>query len=203
MKRAGELLMMLLLAFSLSACPGKKGDSNGSAATPDSTKDEAAVPSTVGCQWSWEYNNYVDSKNRICTPSEADLNSTNYCHNYIYNWQTNTWVNKKGKTVKCVQGYIDFQYFQPYQTVYYGYTQANCAVYGYGWYPMQFGSGLVCVKQSYVNYYFPGYNLYNTGSSYYPTTCRYGVDCQSRCGGFSAGGNMGGVWFGGTLGMCL
>jgi hypothetical protein len=204
MKKTSELLTLVLFALSLTACPGKKGDSNGSAATPDTTSV---------CEWNWQYNNYVDANNNTCTPTQDQLNSSNYCHNYTYNTGTGKWQDGSGNVVNCNPGYIDFNNFQPYQVINYGNYQANCRYYGPGWFPMQFGYSLVCVKQTYFNNYFPqshnpysygGYSGYGYGQSgYYPYSCRYGVDCYSSCGGASAGGNFGGLWFGGTLGICF
>jgi hypothetical protein len=221
MKRAGEILMMLCMALSLTACPGGKGGSNGAAATPETTTE--VTPATINCQWDWQYRAYVDQNKNRCTPTTEEVNSASYCHNYIYNMQTHQWQDSAGNVVSCVQGYVDFNNFIPYSYINtQGQSQTNCQMYnsyGYnGWFPMQFGSALICVKQTYVNYWYPNYNFsnyynnyynpyYNYGGmgyqNYYPTACRYGVDCHTRCGGLSAGGQLGGLWFGGTLGLCL
>lgn len=194
MKKAGVFVVSVLLAASLSACDKKGGDSNGSAAAPTTTN------TTTTCSWNWQYNGYVDQNGNTCTPNNNDLYNTSYCHNYTYNQNTGQWVDQNGNIVNCNQGYIDFNYFMPYQYIHNGNYQANCSFYGPGWFPMQFGYSLVCVKYSYVNYYYPGFS-YNPGY-WYPYTCRYGVDC-GQCSGASAGGNFGPLWFGGTLGICL
>lgn len=214
MRNVLHLLLALMTAVSMSACD-KGGDSNGAAATPVEAEEDTTETSSINCYWSWSHKAYVDSSGKTCTPSSADIYSNSYCHYYIYDKTAKKWIDTQGNTVTCTPGYIDFRYFQPYYVISQQGYSASCSYYGYGWYPMQFGYSYVCVQSSYINNFYPNFNTYyGYGSGYgyygsggygyasYPRSCRWGVDCQ-RCQGLSAGGNLGTLWFGGTLGLCL
>lgn len=216
MKELIRILLSVSVAMSLLACGDKGGNSNGAAAAPPVEEEEEVETSSINCYWSWSKKAYIDSSGNSCTPTSADLYSSHYCHNYIYNQTTGQWVDNNGAAVSCTIGYVDFNNFMPYYIItQYGY-RTSCSYYGYGWRAMQFGYAMICVKQSYFQTYFPTYgsygyygnnygyygygNNYNYGSNY-PRSCRWGVDCH-RCQGVSAGGNLGTLWFGGTLGLC-
>ncbi len=199
-----QILGVLMLSLSVTACPGKKSDSGGGGGVT------ATTPTTTTCTYqpqSGFYQNhpqaYRDQNGNPCTP--VNPNNQNLCIYYRYDHQRQAFVDQANQIVNCNQSYLDIQNGQimPYYYYSHNYNYNDCSgwsmIYGASYVPANLGYGIVCVRQDLVQGSMPG-GYYGGGTI---NTCIPGINCQTVCSGAGAGVQFGPLYFGGTLSVCF